>query len=225
MAKMTEKDLDLIRYLREEGILQEVREQRLKFEDGVISLPCSDGDQSHDWRTHLGELVVRQRGEIRDHVIALNGGGALLLSPSSPLRTLAPVLPKMLLEGCDWPRWLLFISSLFLSFVGFVLRQDLVVLANIWGAIKLKNIKTVVMQLHFPCGAAGLCHMSVLEQLDHLILAKQRVKRIFKQVRVPCFVHVDWPEDGGSKHRRRTYFVKTNELRSWLSVYRRHNPA
>jgi len=225
MAKMSQKDLELIRYLREEGVLQEVREQRLNFENGVISLPCSDGDQSHDWRTHLGGLVARQRGEVRDHVVALNGGGALLLSPASPLRTLAPVLPKMLLEGSDWPKCVLYIAALFLGLIGFMLRQDLVVLANIWGAIKLKNIKTVVMQLHFPCGAAGLCHMTAWEQLDHLVRAKQRLKRVFKQIRVPCFVHVDWPEDEGSKHRRRTYFVKTSELRSWLSVYRRHNPV
>ncbi len=218
MANLSTAGWELLERARREGILHDILEEKLDFERGVISVPCSDGDQSHDWRTHLGGLVARKRGgEVRDHVIALNGGGALLLSPKSPLRTLRLLLPEVLLHDSKLPSLLRATCAFFLGLVGYLWRQDWVVMVNLWFAMKMKEIRTIVLPTHFPCGAAGLCHMIVEEQFLHLILGKRRLKRWFSGVYVPCFVHVDWTKCAGCEHRKKcTYFVKTHELEAWL---------
>jgi hypothetical protein len=218
MGKINQLDRAMLEALCEDGILQEVLAEKLQFGAGVISLPCSDGDQSYDWRTFLGGLVVRHRGEVRDHAISLNGGGALLLSPESPLRTLSPMMPT-LLDGIGSVGFSRVAITLFAGVLGRLWRQDVVVLANVCGAIALKSIRTIALQIHFPCGAAGLCGMDAREQLNHLVLAKRRLKRWFPKIQVPCFVHVDWGTESGPRKRKCVYFTKTHALADWLHLH------
>lgn len=87
------------------------------------------------------------------------------------------------------------------------LPADKVLLRDIKDAIFLKEMQTIVIYAHFPCGAAGLCGLTVLEQLDLLVKAKRRLKKEFSEVKVACFFHVDY-----TNGRKRTYFIS---LQNW----------
>ncbi|MDO8557802.1 MAG: hypothetical protein Q7S09_01250 [bacterium] len=85
------------------------------------------------------------------------------------------------------------------------LREDATLLAHIRGGIKLKGIRTIVLYIHAPCGAAGLAGLTFKESIDLLIKAKDRIKKEILDVRVACFCHVD--REHGTGHKKRTYFV------------------
>ncbi len=216
MGKMSAADRVFNERLRDDGVLGDISSDRLECGDGVIYNPCSDGHQFHDCNGHLSKVVAEKRGTALVHVIAINGG-ALALSPKSPLRTLGPTA-VVLLKKIGLPRWLQLLLYIPVFMVGFLWRQDMVLLFNIWGAMVLKGMKTIVLQIHFPCGAAGLFSIEAREQYEHLVLAKRRLKRWFPDIKVPCFVHIDWEGDDLNK---RTYPVSTRDLESWFY----ENPA
>jgi len=76
-------------------------------------------------------------------------------------------------------------------------------------AVDLKNIHTIALYVHAPCGAAGICHFDVKKVLDLLVQAKENVKKIRDDIKVICFVHVDWG-DG----KKRTYFLSREK---WIN--------
>ncbi len=79
---------------------------------------------------------------------------------------------------------------------GVVLRRHINV------AVDLKEIHTIILYVHAPCGAAGICHFDAKKVLDLLVQAKDNVKQIRPDIKVICFVHVDWGEG-----KKRTYFL------------------
>lgn len=87
-------------------------------------------------------------------------------------------------------------------------REDLVLLSHIRTAIKLKNIRTVALYAHAPCGAAGLAKLSLLEVVNMLAKAKARVKEEIPESKVACFMHVD----RGAEEGKRTYFISGAEI-------------
>lgn len=106
------------------------------------------------------------------------------------------------------------------------LGEDRVYMHHIAGARILKGYHTVVLMAHGPCGAASLAGMTLEQELDFLMLAKQRVRsesdaqtatlaaRLGKEVPIPqvkviCLFHVDY---GG---QRRTYHVSREAWRFW----------
>ncbi|MBP9864431.1 hypothetical protein KBC54_03215 [Patescibacteria group bacterium] len=68
--------------LRTYEILADVVGHRLDGSNGIILMPCGDGDQFHDLYKHLAETVQFQSLP-RIHVLSLNGG-ALLIPEHSP---------------------------------------------------------------------------------------------------------------------------------------------
>lgn len=81
-------------------------------------------------------------------------------------------------------------------------EEAIVLKRHINVAVDLKNIHTVVLYVHAPCGAAGICHFDAKKVLDLLVQAKENVKLIRGDIKVICFVHVDWGEG-----KKRTYFL------------------
>lgn len=82
------------------------------------------------------------------------------------------------------------------------MREDEVLLKNIGVARQLKEIDTVILYAHAPCGAAGAANMTFHNVLEYLMQAKTRLKRIDDKIKVACFCHIDYG-DG----KKRTYFV------------------
>lgn len=97
-------------------------------------------------------------------------------------------------------------------------REDVILLKHLKQAIELKGITTVALYVHAPCGAAGLCNLSMAEMIDLLISAKALIKSEISEVTVACFVHVNKGE--GNK---RTYFASREKWEEWKAA--RENAA
>lgn len=87
------------------------------------------------------------------------------------------------------------------------------VVENIGIARSLKEINTIILFVHAPCGAAQLAHLNVVEVLYHLVEAKKRIKAIWPHDKIGCFFHVDYCEEG----RKRTYFLSCNAFEKWFA--------
>lgn len=94
-------------------------------------------------------------------------------------------------------------------------REDLVLLKHIKDAVPMKNIHTVVIYTHAPCGAAGAANLSFVRCMDLLVKAKARIKEKIPEVKVACFCHVDRSDEGGH-HKRRTYYVDEVRWHAWI---------
>ncbi len=93
-----------------------------------------------------------------------------------------------------------------------------VFLQEILDACVLKDIGTVALYAHYPCGKAALAHMTLLDVLRSLIRAKFAVKQARNnEGSVACFFHVNYLGDDIDKNpRKRTYFV---DVKKFVEVY------
>ena len=221
MGKLSELDLKWIHIARRDGILQDIKSEALDFKDGIILMSCSDGDQFHNVYSYLAPIVAKQAGFERIHPLPLNGG-ALVLAPGSPLNDLQASICSFLNDVLDDSLFGVFLNTLspVVRPFGHLFRLDFPQLVQIWQAIRLKHIKTIVLSSHAPCGAAGLCCLSFPEILFYQSQAKRRLKRFFRHlnIRVPCLFHVDYGpvDENKKKTRKRLYFTKTHLTDEWL---------
>lgn len=88
-------------------------------------------------------------------------------------------------------------------------HEDKVILKHLKQAVKLKNIKTIAIYVHAPCGVAYLNGLNIIQVIDLLITAKTRIKKALPGVTVGSFCHVD---DG---QKKRTYFVSRDRWLAW----------
>lgn len=95
--------------------------------------------------------------------------------------------------------------------------ESKILIGHIRVAMDLKKIKTIALYAHAPCGAAGLCKLSVEVILDLLIQAKMQIKREISDAKVACFFHVDYG-DG----KKRTYFVSRDKYEEWKQSESKH---
>ncbi len=163
MGTISEKDRLQVEAARGAEVLRDIHEEEIDLSNGVIAVCCADGDQQEK-REHLEELVGKAIGRKRVHILAVNGG-ALVLSPRSPLRTAAPLILGFLRDMAAGTKWrhLVWILAPFVYTVAFLLlRQDLPLLLNLWIACKMKQIYTIMLYVHAPCGAAALGRMDLL---------------------------------------------------------------
>lgn len=77
-------DRELVRRMRECGVLRDADGHRLDQTSGVIVVACADGDQMPDLFRFQSAMSEGHRQDPRIHTIALNGG-ALLIPESSPI--------------------------------------------------------------------------------------------------------------------------------------------
>lgn len=159
--ELSPADREMVKSLRDDfGIFEDVESHRLDQHNGVIMMTCADGDQIADIFRYQAAQTAEQSGRSRVHTFALNGG-ALLISPSSPLVAGKPFIPEYLVED------------------------------QIRGAIQLKGIETLALYAHAPCGMAHSTHMSLTDVVSHLFEAKRFVKSRIPGLKVACFIHVD----------------------------------
>lgn len=85
MGHLSKQDRDFARALRLANVFQDVASKELDLSNGVIIVPCADGDQMPDLFTYELGLFADLGIPPRVHEIALNGG-ALLIPKDSQVR-------------------------------------------------------------------------------------------------------------------------------------------
>lgn len=89
-------------------------------------------------------------------------------------------------------------------------------LGEIAQARQIKNINTIIMIAHAPCGVAMGAKMNVLDVLRALLRAKEIVREANPDAKVIGFFHLAYYDDKDHL-RRRTYFMNGKELRAYLA--------
>jgi hypothetical protein len=178
MAVLSDFDRNVVRVLRGTQVLENEDARKVPMDNGVIVIPCSDGDQLPDLFGHDCELAFDNGGIVRPHMPALHGG-AMLIAEDCPL---------------------------YRKF-----RVDELLLVHIQQAEAMKEIHTVILYIHTPCGAAGLAGLNLIQQIMFLMRAKVRVKKIDPTNKVICKVHVDYGPSFPNDKRRRTYFISLSK--------------
>ena len=95
-------------------------------------------------------------------------------------------------------------------------RADRFLLKQISDAHEMKDIGTVILMVHAPCGAAKKARMDVILELAHLVRAKKRVKAAMPQLKVSCFIDIHYA-DGGKK----ILFVSPEAFEDWQKTQRK----
>lgn len=206
-SALTDIDRGLIESAKKFGVMREIKKTMPDFSNGVIAIFCADGDQFSETYHHLSPMVCEQCGTERIHPLNPNGG-ALVIPKNSPLADTS------LFTGD-------FAKGTTLESLSATYRQDIPLLLNILTAVKFKDIKTVVLYVHAPCGAATLASMDFKSVMWHLAQAKKNVKSAFYsfKLKVPCFCHIDYGEkDENGLPKKRTYHIKTGLIESWLET-------
>ncbi|MCX6714846.1 MAG: hypothetical protein NTX72_03455 [Candidatus Uhrbacteria bacterium] len=88
---------------------------------------------------------------------------------------------------------------------------DRYLLKHIGIARNLKDINTIILYVHAPCGAAQLEGLNVVEILYHVVEAKKRVKAMWPTDRISCYIHVDYANE-----KKRTYFLSREAFERWF---------
>lgn len=212
-GQLSSADRIWIEAAKRDGIFRPFNDNSLDLIAGAIYIGCGDGDYSEHLSQKLNAMVRKQAGFGRLHNLPINGG-ALTISPTSPLRDLrAYIVPflKAVLEDKAPDSILLDLLEYFpgpFSLLGRLFRVDMTMIVIARLSVPMKKMKNIVLSAHVPCGAAGgLCGMSFPEVLHHLCLAKKRLKKILPEdVKVPCLIMVE----------REIYNISTDVARVWL---------
>ena len=84
MGILSEFDKHVIDTLRDAKVLDNNDARKLSAPNGVIVIPCSDGDQMTDVFTHQQRLALEGGWPVRPHMPSLHGG-AMLIAEKCPL--------------------------------------------------------------------------------------------------------------------------------------------
>lgn len=91
-------------------------------------------------------------------------------------------------------------------------HADLVFLEQIGDARTLKNINTVALYGHGPCGAAAMCNLDLTMVIALQMRAKEKIKALNNGVKVAPFFHIDYGNE-----RKRTYFLCQKSWQEWAN--------
>lgn len=91
--------------------------------------------------------------------------------------------------------------------------EDTIILEHLKDARRMKEIETVVLYAHAPCGAAYAKQLSFYRVLELLFSGRARVEQVMPGIKVTCFCHVDYGD--GKKH---TYFASRTTWLLWKAA-------
>lgn len=84
-----------------------------------------------------------------------------------------------------------------------------------------KDVFTIFPTVHAPCGAGGLYGLSLFDQIELLVLSKERIKEKYGYIEgleVKVFIHICYPGI-----RRRTYFTSAEIWNAKREEYRKYD--
>ncbi len=94
--------------------------------------------------------------------------------------------------------------------------HDLVCLDNIREGCEIKDTRTILLGVHFPCGMAINNGLSVIEVFERFVAGKERIREKIRGAHPIMLIHVDydgWRENG---ERFRTYFFNRKRFEAYL---------
>jgi|GEM_PF-1496460 len=90
-----------------------------------------------------------------------------------------------------------------------------VLLNDIIDARKLKNMSVIELWTHYPCGAADLAGMGVMDIIQSIVNAKQFLRQSFganDPVKIIPLCHVAW-----ANHKRRSYYIDLARYKQFIN--------
>ncbi len=84
IGKLSPKDRELVKQLRQAEVFQDVDEHRLNQRNGVILVACADGDRFPDVFRYQCKMQAGHRADPRVHALTWHGG-AIACAPCSPV--------------------------------------------------------------------------------------------------------------------------------------------
>lgn len=99
-------------------------------------------------------------------------------------------------------------------------HADEFLLEQIADAHEMKQINTVILMIHAPCGAAKKGNIDVVQELAYLVRAKKRVKEVMPQLNVSSFIDVHFA-DG----KKKIMFVSSDAFDTWYQTQTKKAPV
>ncbi len=96
-------------------------------------------------------------------------------------------------------------------------KDDEVLLKHIAQAYSIKGTPTIILYSHAPCGAARVHNLSIVDVVELMLAAKDRLKALFDNLQVIPKLHVDWAT-GESQMKKNSYFVSREQFVAWRKV-------
>lgn len=192
---LPEKEYADILACRRLGILKDVIDNDLKASNGVVMVVCPDCDRFFDKFNYKASLLALKgsKDDPRVHPLSTHAGALRLIPPEMNLTLNLPLNNP-------------------------TRTRDLDLIDEIREALTLKNIYEVALYMHWPCGKASACNISLLKAFEILSASKKRFVEAVSEVKVPHFAevnvttycHIDYCqfEDG----KKRTYFAYVNNF-------------
>lgn len=188
--RLSGADFSFIREMRSAGVFEDAVPDKLQKIPRLVVCQCGDGHRFRDWFEHLSHSLYYDAELI--HPVTLNGG-ALTLSPSSPLANRSG------------------------------LPHDMVCLANIKEGCAIKETGVVLLGVHFPCGMASTFGVTPRKVLEHFVEAKSRLRTSIMGAQPIMLVHVDYDGyETHVQGRFRTYFFNRKAFEAWQSRHLEH---
>jgi len=182
-------DLELINAMRkgQDRVLQDMDWTKFDF-TRLIMMACSDGYELPGVMEHQRRMAEKQKpgistSEFCCHTVAVSGGPLRLVAES-------PVISK--------------------------LQEDIFLHREIVDGIILKKLDAngerprVLLRTHSSCGAAAPHGMDVVEQMECVAAAKDRLKKAHHNWRILLCLDVNYGD------RQRSYTFSRDYLRKWL---------
>lgn len=180
---LSDQELSQIEKWKKAGVLAPIEPDLLPKATGIILITCGDCHQ-------ISDILGHQRG-LWQEKISKSESEALVHILALNGGGLRLVANSALNQG---------------------LSADEILLRDITATRILKNIHTIGILGHFPCGAARSLSWDLEKVMSDLFEAKRRVRERNPDANVFTYIHVD--HNGGEKCR--TYGAKRTAWEKWL---------
>jgi len=89
-------------------------------------------------------------------------------------------------------------------------------LFEIGDSVDMKDMPTIVVEGHGPCGAARRHNISLIRQLEIQMRVKATIRQMYPQVDVASHFHVDYK--GWNGKEKKTYHLGREQWAEWFSI-------
>lgn len=96
-------------------------------------------------------------------------------------------------------------------------HEDLVLMNQVTLGVEHLDVRVLALYFHWPCKAAALVGLTLVEAVQLLVKARRRMEMAFPAVDVACYFHVDYrPHDS----KMRSYFFNQKNWEVWYAAQR-----
>ncbi len=100
-----------------------------------------------------------------------------------------------------------------------------ILLGHARNAMKMKEMDTLILKCHAPCGAAAAAGLDFHAVLGRTFEGKRYAKKHIPDIHVVCFVQIDFGDRRPPETRKRTYAVTLHDWEDYLACVGLNNPC